>query len=179
MVEIEDFWRVDDLIRHKWGKNAHKHVDYCGLDPIRPMEHFGYFCTPKNSKTFAATGGDGVHFGFVDGLNNRGTPGPIVMTVPMSDVNNVIIAEDFQEFLSLGYHVGWFALEQIVYDLDYAIDYHSNADEDMSSEELQFLEMLKTDLPIKHIPLTRERLDQLKQDYFGRLDIGTAEGQEK
>ena len=110
-MTIENYWRIDDIIKDKWGKNAYKYIDYCGLEPVRPMTHFGYFCTPKNSKTFASTGGDGVHFGFVDVQGANSDSGPIVMTVPMAETNNVIVAEDLEEFFCIGYFVGWFALE--------------------------------------------------------------------
>ena len=75
-----------------------------------------YFCTPVNSVTFGSTGGDGVHFGFLRSRSN--TREPIVMTVPMSDVQNIVLAENFHEFLQLGYHTGFFSLEQLAYNWD-------------------------------------------------------------
>ncbi len=173
MISIEDFWEIDDLITRKWGKDLYKHIDYCGLEPVRPMKHHGYFCTPKNSLTFAATGGNGVHFGLVNGYNNKGDLGPIVMTVPMADENNVIIAEDLHEFFSLGYYVGWFALEQIVYNLDGIIEYYSKPDKEMDPEESNFLELVRREMPIKHIALSANRLEELKREYFEKLEIRT------
>ena len=175
MTSIDDFWRVDDLIKSKWGKDAYKFIDYCGLEPIRPMENFGYFCTPENSKTFAATGGDGVHFGIVDGKNDNGMVGPIVMTVPMADIQNVIVAEDLEEFFRLGYHVGWFSMEQLVYNLDSTLEYYSKPDEEMTEEETRFLELLRNELNMETRPLTKERLATLEMMYFGRLKVGTSE----
>ncbi|MEM1135418.1 MAG: hypothetical protein AAGI07_06220 [Bacteroidota bacterium] len=172
MVAIEDFWKIDDFIKNKWGKHSYKFVDYCGLEPVRPMKCLGYFCTPKNSKTFASTGGDGVHFGLVNGQNNKGNLGPIVMTVPMAEDNNVIVAENLEEFFSLGYYVGWFALEQIVYNLDETIEYYSKPDEETSQKEHQFLELIKKEMPIQHLTLSKDRLVMLKKEYFNCLEIG-------
>ncbi|MDH5415417.1 MAG: hypothetical protein OEW87_14870 [Flavobacteriaceae bacterium] len=171
MISIEDFWEIDNLIKSKWGNNAYKFVNYCGLEPIRPMKQYGYDCTPKNSLTFATTGGNGVHFGLVNELNEKGIKGPIVMTVPMVPNANVIVAEDLDEFFSLGYHVGWFALEQIVYDLADAIDYFSKPNDSLTEEEIRFLELVKKELSIKHIPLSKERLKELEKQYFSQLDI--------
>ena len=69
--------------------------------------------TPMNSVTFASTGGDGVHFGVLTTLVSDGQDGPVVMTVPLK--GNVVIAESVREFLELGYHHGWFHLEQLAY----------------------------------------------------------------
>lgn len=170
-MSIEDYWRIDDLIKDKWGKNTYKFIDYCGLQPVRPLTHFGYFCTPQNSKTFASTGGDGVHFGLVElsGVDNRSAP--IVMTVPMAEENNVVVAENLKEFFSIGYFVGWFALEQIVYDLDDTIAYFSMPDKELSEEQNRFLELLRSKLKIEHYPLSIERLNLLKDKYFDSLEI--------
>ena len=175
MITIQDFWRVDDHIEAKWGKVAYKHIDYCGLIPVRPLERHPYFCTPKNSLTFAATGGDGVHYGMVQGVNQQGHPGPVVMTVPMATNNNVIVAEDLDEFFSLGYYAGWSGLDEIVYRLDEAIKYYAGPDADLSKEESTFLEMIRKEFQIQHIPLTKKRLEALEKLYFHQLDIGNLE----
>lgn len=171
MITIEDFYRIDDQIKATWGKNLYKYIDYCGLEPIRPMQCAGYFCTPKNSLTFASTGGDGVHFGIVSGSNNKVNAGPIVMTVPMADINNVVVAEDLEEFFSIGYYVGWFALEQILYDLEEAIEYFSKPDDEMSQKEIRFLDMVRKELSIKPVPLSKQRLKELEEMYFPVLKI--------
>lgn len=171
MITIEDFWAIDDLIKEKWGKKYYNFIYYCGLEPIRPMKNEGYFCTPKNSLTFASTGGDGVHFGMVEGLNLTGVLGPIVMTVPMTDNNNIIVAEDLEEFFSIGYYVGWFGLEQLAYDLEGTIEYFAKPDDDLSKEELLFLELIRDKLNISYKPLTKTRLYELKENYFDKLII--------
>ena len=175
MITIDDFWRIDDQIKARWGKNFYKYIDYCGLVPVRPLQNYGYFCTPKNSLTFATTCGDGVHFGIMKDKNGEINVGPVIMTVPMFSKNNIVIAGDLDEFFSLGYYVGWFALEQIVYDIDETIDYYSRTDSDpeMEKEEYLFLEIIRKELPINHKPLSKERLKELEQRYFDRLEIGS------
>ena len=79
-----------------------------------PSQSGYYWCTPKNALTFARTGGDGVHYSY---LAMSGLPEgivPIVMTMP-AVARNFVVAESFDEFLGVGYRVGWFALEQIAY----------------------------------------------------------------
>lgn len=172
MITIKDFWRIDDQIKAKWGKKFYQHIDYCGLIPIRPLENRGYFCTPKNSLSFASTGGDGVHFGIITDSKQKDASGPIVMTVPMAHTNNVVVAEDLTEFFSLGYHVGWSALEQIVYDLDETIDYFSKSDAEITKEELLFLKIFREELSLKPTSLTKTRLSELEKLYFPMLEVG-------
>lgn len=172
MVTIQQFWEVDDLIESQYGKGQDQ-IDYCGIEPIRPLEHFGYFCTPKNSLTFAATGGDGVHFGFLD--KDRLHQGPIVMTVPMSEPFNVIVAEDLEEFFSIGYYVGWFSLEQLVYNAEETIEYFSKPDEEFDEKENRFLELIRSKMNLKYQPLTKSRLEELKVRYFDLVEISEPE----
>ncbi len=172
MITIDDFWAIDDHIKEKWGKKYYNFIYYCGLEPIRPMKNEEYFCTPRNSCSFASTGGDGVHFSFVDGRNLNGEPGPIVMTVPMADNNNFIVAEDLEEFFSIGFYVGWFGLEQLAYDFEETLEYFSKPDDDFSKEELLFLQLIRDKLNICHKPLTKTRLKELHETYFHKLIIG-------
>ncbi|MDW7694496.1 hypothetical protein R9C00_07075 [Flammeovirgaceae bacterium SG7u.111] len=171
MIGIKDFWRFDELIKKRFGKKWFNHVDYCGLIPIRPLENYNYFCTPKNSMTFATTGGEGVHFGFITEGNSEINDGPIVMTVPMSNKNNIIVAESFEEFLSLGYHVGWFAIEQLSYDEGDTIKYYSKPDSETTDKERLFLEIIRDELKIKFEPLSKDRLVELHDKYFNQLEI--------
>lgn len=172
MTLLNKYWEIVDGLEKEYGKELYKFIDYCGIEPIMPMKNIGYFCTPKNSKTFAATGGDGVHFGIVDLMLSRDNKQPIVMTVPMAEINNVVIAENINEFFSLGINNGWFGLEQIVYDLEETIDYYSKLDSEITESEKRFLDRLKQKIEVQYIPLSKSRLNQLKELYFERLEIG-------
>ena len=169
MITIQQFWAIDDFIKAKWGKKFYNYINYCGLEPVRPMEQYDYFCAPKGSLAFASTGGDGVHFSFLDGENYSASP--IVMTVPMSDTYNTVVAEDLREFFSIGYHVGWFALEQLVYDPEETVEYFSKPDDDMEEDEIRFLELIRDQLHIEHRHLSLQRLEELKQKYFHLIEI--------
>ncbi len=173
MVTIEDFWKIDDQLTAKWGRgrNSYKHINYCGIEPVRPLQHYGYFCTPHNSLTFARTGGDGVHFGIVTGSDGKVNAGPVVMTVPMGRIKNVVVAEDLLEFFSIGYYTGWYALEEIAYDVDRAIEYFSGPDMELSRQELVFLEILRQELALKPVLLSKDRLKELEKRYFPILDV--------
>ena len=124
----------------------------------------------KNSITFAATGGNGVHFGIVTAHNHPKGQNPVVMMVPMMQ-ENVILAENLDEFLGVGFHNGWFALEQLVYDFDATIEYYSTPADDLSKEETTLLELIREELKIGFAPLTKSRLKELKKKYFKTLEI--------
>ncbi|HUG19268.1 MAG TPA: hypothetical protein VMM56_09845, partial [Planctomycetaceae bacterium] len=77
----------------------------------------GYWCTPINSIAFGWTGGDGVHFSFLLSGNKVDESSPVIMTVPAnSSLPNIIVAENFAEFLRLGLNHGFFGLEQLSYE---------------------------------------------------------------
>ncbi|MDN5201961.1 hypothetical protein QQ008_11320 [Fulvivirgaceae bacterium BMA10] len=171
MIKIEDFWKIDDDIKRRYGKKWYNFVDYCGLNPVRPLENYNYSCTPKNSMTFAATGIDGVHFGIINKQKSEISSGPIVITVPIATKNNIVVAEDLDEFFSLGYYVGWLALEQLVYNFEDTISYYSKPDLELDAKEKAFLELISNELNINHIPLSRNRLKELDEKYFKLLEI--------
>lgn len=170
-MDIQDYWRVHDQIKARYGKHSYKHIDYCGLVPIRPMKREEYGCTPHNTLSFATTAGDGVHFGFMGDPATDINDGPVVMTVPMAKNNNIIVAESFAEFLAIGIQIGWFGLEQLAYDLDSTISDYEQPDPDMSSEARLFLEMIQQEMPIAFTPLSKIRLAELHDRYFHQLII--------
>src|SRR5688572_1018832 len=103
-----------------------------GLRVHPTLERWTYAPTPVNSVTFASTGGDGVHFGLLQGLSTTSRDGPVVMTVPMAALDHVrdanhVVAESIREFLGLGCVRGWCELEQLAYRSEYALELHSRA----------------------------------------------------
>lgn len=171
-LTIEDLWRVDDLIKARFGKKFYRHIDPCGLSLIRPLMKEGYSCTPENSLSFATTEGDGVHFGFIN-LEGKSDilDGPVVMTVPMTDKNNIVVSENLEEFLSFGYHVGWFGLEFLAYDEADTLQYYAQPDPELSKEQLLFLQILREELSFTFKPLNQHRLEELHEKYFHQLII--------
>ena len=133
-----------------------------------------YESTPINSATFASTGGDGVHFGFLFGGEFDVVEAPIVMTVPMNfDLPNVIVGSNLEEFLSLGCRTGYFSLEQIVYDPNDTIlelqtgEYYP----DMTGEEIRLLGLISDEFGSKPWQDPEERLRQLRSAYHALLEF--------
>ena len=139
--------------------------DPCGLIMDIPPSTESYWCTPKGVHTFARTGGDGVHYSYftVDASTESVTP--IVMTRPAADIQNHIVAESFDEFFGLGFHVGWFALEQAFYDPVWAEAYFSTPEADANEFKAAALDFLRTQLEIKYVPLQHARLLALTAKY--------------
>jgi hypothetical protein len=169
MIALQDFLKIGDRVREKWGRQFYKHVDFCGLEPVTDRD-YRYDSTPINSVTFAATGGDGVHFGLLAMDNEMHGRQPIVMTVPMVS-KNIILADTLDEFFGLGFYNGWFGLEQLVYDFNRTINDYSTQDESLTIQEKNFLELIKTELKFKHEPLTKERLDTLAALYQDNVSV--------
>ena len=76
--------------------------DPIGLLFVVPPE-WGYDePTPFNAWTFAATGGNGVHFSLVRVEGRSKAALPVVMTAPEWGGFNMIVGADLDEFLGLG-----------------------------------------------------------------------------
>lgn len=139
------------------------------MDQTRP-----YDCTPLNTRLFATTGGDGVHFSL---LELSASVQPVIMTVPMNfwqtmESCNCILAENLEEFLSLGYFKGWFSLEQLFYDRDRIIKFYQSEEvetDDLSGGDLQFVKLMRRKLEYMHVPLDQDRLEALHKLYFDKL----------
>jgi hypothetical protein len=88
------------------------------------------------------------------------------------EVDNWVIAENLEEFLSLGYYNGWFPIEELCYDNNAIINFYAQEDLDeyyQNSGDIQFVKKLRTHLGYSHIPLNNKRLSELKEKYFGLL----------
>src|SRR6185295_6645015 len=106
-------------------------------------------------------------FGFLQppGSSTSTANQPVVMTVPMSDRHNTVVAETLEEFLSIGCEVGWFSLERIVYSPDEAIQYFASPDPESWSEGEDLLRVIRDSLSLRRIGLSSERLVQLETKY--------------
>lgn len=126
-----------------------------------------YSLTPVNTDTFAYTGGNGVHFGFL-GVENRSPEHyPVVMTVPMSDLSNHVLGENLHEFLCLGCTYGYFALEQLAYDRGSTIMAIQSGEHackgDADREELKLLEELCARFNLAPWKNVHQRLRELQR----------------
>lgn len=162
--------------------------DPCGLILEIPPESGYCWCTPKEALTFACTGGDGVHFSFLSSEKIPSTVVPVVITLPACDQHNFVVAESIDEFLGLGYHVGWFALEAIAYDPEEALqcfaqagsdvpDYRSVAlqsvgiERNASDSKNIRMEFLRSHMGIEPVPLSLDRIARLTERYASFLIV--------
>jgi hypothetical protein len=174
MLRIQELFALDDLITARWGRQAFRYVDYCGLLPVRPLENGDYECTPTNTLSFARTGGDGVHFSVLNARDET-ADGPVVMTVPMAEAN-LVVAETLSEFLGIGCQTGWFELEQLAYDAPATLAYYAAPPAPVSAQEHAFLDLVCTELRVAPVALTAERLADLEQRFGPQLQISPFEG---
>jgi hypothetical protein len=85
-------------------------------------------CTPTNCRTFAHTGGNGVHFSLLVRHGAVRESSPVVVTVPGGFHQNLVAGESLFDFLCLGVHRGFFALEQLGYDPEFTLEVFTNPD---------------------------------------------------
>ena len=150
-----------------------------------PRESGGYYCSPLNSKCFASTGGEGVHFSFLaEKPDIHFDELPVIITIPMAFGNsNFIVGESLHEFLSLGSYRGYFALEQLGHQLQKTLDVY--ADPEWQAEthsefwvgfgvsELQakVLTFLRTELELSQWPHLKTRFFELQEKYSRLLRV--------
>lgn len=91
------------------------------LDELR-YPHF----TPLNCRTFAGTGGNGVHFSFLAQDRAISEWSPVVVTIPAVGGLTFVVGESLFDFLCLGSHRGYFALEQLAYYRELTLDVFTN-----------------------------------------------------
>jgi hypothetical protein len=171
-THLDKLWSLSGIERYSFPESENMYFDPVGLILFKEIKNMGYWCTPENTVTFAMTGGDGVHFGFLCGPEGSQDESPIVMTMPCADTSNIIIAENFLEFLSLGCRRGYFDLERIEYRpeehlavLD-AQEYPSEIEEN----EMALLKKIESAFSLKPWSNHKDRLAELKLKYLGSLE---------
>ena len=136
-----------------------------------PVAHHYAWCTPTNVLTFARTGGDGVHYSYLPSWGGLDGIDPVFMTLPCDSGRTVVVAESFEEFFAHGYHVGWFSLEQIVYQGERAVPYFAAPDPQQSPQAEALLQLLRERLFIEREPLSLARFETLQDLYLGALTL--------
>jgi hypothetical protein len=123
IVTLFDLIDFAELLAETVGCAAEHVFDPVGLIlPERGTEadfarSWDYNCTPLNATTFAHTGCDGTHFGLFNDTKDDAGQNPVVMTRPTAFGNeNLIVGDSIWEFLSLGYHIGYFEIESLHLD---------------------------------------------------------------
>jgi hypothetical protein len=163
-------WELAEEIARETRGDPRYVFDPVGMLLERQPSPWTYFCSPRNALTFASTGGDGVHFGLLQLEEAAPEQAPVVMTVPMSDIHNIVVAESVQEFLGLGCEVGWFLLEQLAYDPNWAVEHYARSEPD-SPECEAVLDRMRRSLRLQHVPLSLNRLAQLKGKYLPLVQV--------
>jgi len=172
ILTLEKLWALTGIQRIEFNESENLFFDSIGLNLLQQPECWGYWCTPTNTVSFAATSGDGVHFGF---LCKQGIPledSPIVMTLPSADVSNIIVGENLIEFLSFGCRTGYFELEQIEYQPEFQIPIMDSQLylEEATKEEIGLLKEIEFAFELKPWVNHASRLLELKNNYIDFLE---------
>jgi hypothetical protein len=186
METLEKLWSIADREAEKTKREFSLVFDPIGLMLIRPLAKKYYSSTPINSFTFAHTGGDGVHFSLVSLGDKESEDSPVVMTVPMNYPEvNLIVGENLFEFLCLGEQLGYFLLEQLVYNEAQTIgwllnpkkfileEYGANPSDSFPPgyylEQERLLGIFRETFGLKPWNNLKSRLDELQNNFMGML----------
>ncbi len=146
----------------------------------------GYSCSPTNAPWFARTGGDGVHFRFLEIGGEIREESPVIMTVPMQfDEPNYVVAENLLDFLALGCR-STYDLEELAYDKGRMIEFLKHPEKGLSFEDGDYdfdpiLEpfpeqrILIEEFNLKPWKNVEERLEYLREKYLHLLVVEEGE----
>jgi hypothetical protein len=200
METLLKFWDVAEREAQKGSSTFDSVFGDIGLYLQRPLSNLGYNSTPINTSTFATTGGDGVHYGLLHLNGEVRDNSPIVMTIPMMfEKGNLIVGGNLSDFLCLGCQVGYFDLEQMVYDEKEAvrnighpqtwaeeiktwIDENEAYGFDAAARSIgrfveivrqrrELLDVLTSEFSLKPWPQVQARLDELNTTYLPTLKL--------
>jgi hypothetical protein len=134
---LAKLWALADERSKAVGCAPAEAFECAGLLLDRQLSRRGYDSTPANALTFASTGGDGVHYSFVLRNGVAMDDAPIVMTVPMNaPTDNLIIGANLRDFIGVGSRLGFFPLEQLMYDpIGFLAAYAGKSDDYALEEE--------------------------------------------
>jgi len=130
-----------------------------------------YQATPVNTVTFASTGVNGVHFGFLAVADRALDECPVVMTVPLAAEPNHVVGETLHEFLSLGSRQGWAFLEQLAHDPEWTVAWYSETE----SALFRLADRLSRALELTPWTDVRGRLAELAERYGDQLEVRRSE----
>jgi hypothetical protein len=170
---LQRLWKLAEREAQNWNTPAAFVFDPIGLLLQWPLKYGGYQTSPANSRMFAETGGDGVHFSFLATDDRIDEHTPIVMTVPCNlGIPNVVVGENLLDFLHLGSRFGFFDLEELTYQPDKVIAAY--LDENWrGSERCQFGKGLVYDVDERKRALMRSMQAEFNltpwKDISGRL----------
>jgi hypothetical protein len=170
-TRLQKLYEAAAQIGTRFDRSLEAVLDPCGLILEKPPRESYYWCTPRTAKTFASTGGDGVHYSYLQVSEVSPDETVIVTSMPANDQLNYVVAESFDEFLGLGYHVGWFALEQIAYSPEWALQHFANEDPETRHEAKARLAALRSELGIRYVPLNLQRIEALTNLYAHHLEV--------
>lgn len=186
MQSLEKLWSIAVNEAERTKQEFSLVFDPIGLLLIRPLVKGYYGSTPINSFTFAETGGDGVHFSLLELTGKVSEDSPVVMTVPMNyGKDNLIVGENLLEFLCLGEQLGYFFLEQLVYNESKTIEWLLQPKEFINQEygenpacsfppeafreQERLLNVLRKEFDLKPWRNIKKRLDELQTTFMDRL----------
>ncbi len=165
-------WQLTEIQLDKNAPEWNGYFDPIGLILHGRLENRGYWCTPRNSITFASTGGDGVHFGLLDIGSGFTDSAPVVMTVPMCDTPNTVVGVSLIDFLALGCRQGYFALEQLVNDRETRLAALDSKDFDpyYTENERNMLKSISLRFGLSPWENHADRLSELQRQFFHYID---------
>ncbi len=163
---------------------GYKGFDHLGLHLLPELEKWEYFFTPRNAWAFAHTGGNGVHFSFLESDGSITESSPVVITIPSPNgLPNYIVGENLYDFLCFGIYRGYFALEQLPSDRLFdaysspewqpETSYDSAVGYGVDQNALQLLGLLRDEFLLVPWREPREKFTRLQETYLPLLEVNS------
>ncbi|MFG0285230.1 MAG: hypothetical protein ACF8R7_12470 [Phycisphaerales bacterium JB039] len=163
-IRLADLRRLAAIVGQASGEGESGAFDCLGL--CLADDDYRNASTPLNSRTFAYTGVDGVHFGLVALPDRPESEWPVVETCPMDfSAQHIIAGKNLRDFLELGVSARSFHL---------TIAGPADDEPDMAPgvEELRKLAILREHFGLKDRTDHEEWGRELQVRYRGLLELG-------
>jgi hypothetical protein len=181
---LERLREVDKEIAFRFPSEYDLGLGGVGLLLRSKLTNGRYYCTPTNSRSFAGTGGEGVHFSFLGRPDEISEASPVIATIPMAFANpNFILGENLFDFLCFGMYRGFFALEQLGYNFEEAFtaytdpswqsteDDHFAVGYGVDDRKRAILDLLIERFRLDPWQEPRAKFDRLQSTYLSTLQI--------
>lgn len=179
---LEKLRKADAVAAKRFPSRSNPGFSALGLLLHPQLERFDYWCTPKNVVTFARTGGNGVHFSFLAHDGKVTENSPVVITIPSpGNRPNYIVGENLFDFLCLGIHRGFFALEQLpadrLFDAYSSATWEPNTRDDnavgfgVDEHQRKLLSFLRDEFRLEPWKNLRKKFERLQKDYLPQLQL--------
>lgn len=168
---LTQLYDVDSFIRHNMELPYDPGLGSVGLILYDTLKPEGYWCSPRNGRAFARTGGDGDHYSLLIRNGAIDETSPVVLTMPASG-EQFVVGESLYDSLCFGLHGGFFAVLSGNEEPTIEVDGHwFNSHVKKFAQDVLFLMMRELSLKPWPRETRQERFAELQKRFLPMVQV--------